>query len=184
VRSLLTALLALSACAAPQSPGRAGPVAAGKWVPITIKRLEGLRPVQKIEAESTRCKDARPACLRREGGMLCHCNDLVLPDRTRITSPEGLKAAFAPVASAAEAADFVALQQGDLAVGGDGIITGHTYETEGGYLVQVVRRNTFGCGSHEPTGMVFKVSRAGDVTKVSEDPPPPKDPTRPNVCVD
>lgn len=57
----------------------------------------------------------------------------------------------------------------DLKVNADGIVEGRTTDTSGGYLVQVVRKNTFGCGSHEPTKVIYKVARTSALAEKSDD---------------
>ncbi len=149
------------------------------WLPITGTRLAAIGGVRE---EKTRCTSPEQPCLRREGGLLCHCITLVGAGGTSIATADQLVRAMGAIDSAAKAADVVALLERDLAIEG-GHLAGHVRALDDGWLVQVVRRNTFGCGNHKPTGVVLRVSKDGQRAAVGEEPEPPVDPKL-RMCVD
>lgn len=110
--------------------------------------------------------------LRTEGG-LCRVGYWIEANdgtaTSRLDTFDDLWEIFNPIGDAAEAVSFVAAAADDLKVSGEGIVEGYTTEVSGGYLVQVVRKNTFGCGSHEPTKVIYKVSRTSAVAEESGD---------------
>src|SRR5262249_508543 len=122
-------------------------------------------------------------CLRTEGGLACQCHFLIKDGRP-IRTTKALAAAFAPVDSEAEAIAFVVASVPDLRMAAEKVAEGHSLVGACGYLVQVVRKHTFGCGSHQPTGAVFHVARDGTVREVAAVPEPPQRPGELSVCVD
>jgi hypothetical protein len=205
VRRSIAVVLAAAACASSgaavqvvsppaalrwRSPEEGARWAGGPWRPIATGRLAGLAPGAGAGWEKReRCQgDAvagEPGCLRRDGGLVCFCAWLEVPGRGPVRSAEALRAAFAPVESEAEAVAFVAAQVPDLApAGGVDTLAGATRAVEDGFLVQVVRQNTFGCGSHEHTAVVFQVTRAGELVEVAAEPTRPRAPGAPRICVD
>lgn len=95
-----------------------------------------------------------------------------------------LKTSFAPVQSTAEAVSFAASTQSDLAVDQSNKPAGLVIQTNNGFLVQLVRKNTFGCGNHHPTGVIFLVTTAGEVSSVAYQVAPTPVPSEPELCVD
>jgi hypothetical protein len=102
----------------------------------------------------------------------------------RIDSVEKLKNRFSPIDNEAEAVSFIAVTNGDLKIDATGVPEGHTLPIDNGFLVQLVHNNTFGCGSHKPTGIIFEVSKVGEVQRVAFEKQKPPKPGEPVLCVD
>ena len=102
----------------------------------------------------------------------------------RIDSKEKLTTRFAPIENEAEAVSFVAITQSGLKIDANGIPAGHTLAIGDGFLVQLVYTNTFGCGSHEPTGVIFKISKNGEMLRIASEKQKPPKPGEPVLCVD
>lgn len=66
-----------------------------------------------------------------------------------------------------EAVSTVAATSSDLQMNANNIIEGRIATIENGYLVQVVKKNTFGCGNHEPTGVIYQVSKNGEIQEIA-----------------
>jgi hypothetical protein len=149
------------------------------WRAITMTRGQTLGGAREVEGPC-----ANPlVCLRREGGRLCRCVTLLIADR-RIARVAELRQIAAPLDTADEAADFIGMLEADLLMD-NGRLAGHVREIDDGWLVQLVRRNTFGCNDHQPTGFVVRVGRGGEgVQEVGSQRPAPSNPRRPFLCVD
>ena len=100
----------------------------------------------------------------------------------QVKNLDKLKDTFGPIDNEAEAASFIGVVTGDLVVSGD-IATGRTAVINDGFLVEVVRNNTYGCGSHKPTRVIYKVSRYGDMQQVAVE-QQPKIGSMSEICTD
>jgi hypothetical protein len=88
----------------------------------------------------------------------------------KIDSLDELKETFAPVDSEAEASSFIRVLTRDLKYN-DSVIDGYTATVSGGYLVQVIRENNFGCSKHQPTGEIYKVLESGEIELIAYEKP-------------
>jgi len=156
------------------------------WNPITETKLSGLALTDKItENKTEKCiSDYELPYLRTEGGMCgigywleINENNVV----TKVDSLEKLKAKFAPIDSELEAMSYVAVVTGDLYIYQD-VLKGNTAGVEDGYLVNLTHNNTFGCGQHEPTGAVYKVTKEGTIENMAFEKEPLS--LKPEMCVD
>ena len=139
------------------------------WRPITATRLSGLPSVTEkaLVSGDLPCTHPMPEeYLRREGGMCPVAYVLLTELGTVIDSKESLKNYFSPVTSEMEAMSFVAVTEYDLLQSKE-ILKGQTSTANSSFLVKVARKNTFGCGHHEQSELVFRVDRSGDITLVS-----------------
>jgi len=149
------------------------------WSTITTTTLEGLtqsvdfygtRPNLSLrEKKSDNCGGWNISYLRKEGGLCIVGYWIEIENEMglKIDSKSKLVARFAPVENEAEAVSFVALSESNLKKNSNGIPEGHVLRIPGGFLVHLVYTNTFGCGVHEPTGVIFQVSQAGEITKIA-----------------
>lgn len=168
-----------------QSPEEQKRYAAVPWNRIAMPALASFAPgVVLVERKTRECGAGTASYLRHEGALCREGVWLEDPRRPgeRIDSVEKLTARFAPVGSEAEAAAFVAATGFDLKSNKDGILEGHTLAIDGGYLVQVVAKNTFGCRAHIPTGVIFKVTRDAKIAQIAAEEEPEGKP--PVMCVD
>lgn len=167
------------------------------WNKIATNKLAGFSPKIALVEKSTEpadrnskehCKEPATV-LRRESsylrveGALCG-EGFWLEDSSgeKIDSFEKLLSRFGPIETEAEAVSFVGSTKEDLKINRNGVPEGHTLIIKDGFLVQVVYQNTFGCGSHEPSRVIFKVTRTGEIQKIdSEASKPAKGPT---LCAD
>ena len=122
--------------------------------------------------------------LRIEGGLCGVGYWLEDSNGMRIDSKEKLTTRFAPIENETEAVSFVAVTRGDLKIDATGIPEGHTLTIGDGFLVQLVYNNTFGCGNHEPTGVIFKISQSGEVLRIAFEKQKPPKPGEPILCAD
>lgn len=153
------------------------------WNKITISRLAGFSPQTALSERKTDCRqDGGGSYLRSEGG-LCHVG-FWLEDSSgqKVDSLEKLALRFAPVENESEAVSFVAAVHGDLKTGVNEILEGHTLTIADGFLVELTRKNTFGCGSHEPTEVIFKISPSGEMQEIASEKEKPA--SGPILCVD
>jgi len=156
-----------------------------KWAPITTTRVEGFAPLQLVEKKTEGCGSGnKGSFVRREGGLCTIGVWLESKGKpaVKINSVEKLRARFAPVESEAEAVSFVSVLIPDLKWKDPEMLLGHVIAADDGYLVQAVAKNTFGCRTHAPTGVIFKVSRDGTVKQIAVEPEP--EPVGPTMCVD
>ncbi len=147
------------------------------WNRITHSRLDGFVPRLAIRENKTEpCKASinDAAYLRREGGMCKTGYWLEVKNSSsteKIDSPAKLRETFGPIDSESEAASFVAVITPDLKVGSNDVIEGYTSTVRDGYWVQVVQNNTFGCGNHKPTRVIYKVLKSGNISPVAFEKP-------------
>ena len=156
------------------------------WNKIATHKLSGFLPkISLIEKSTEGCGGwTNGSNLRIEGGLCSVGYWLEESNGARIDSKEKLVSRFAPVENEAEAISFVSVTQGDLRIDTSGIPTGHTLSTSEGFLVHLVYQNTFGCGTHEPTGVIFRISRKGEFSTVAYEKPKSPKPGEPILCVD
>lgn len=167
-----------------------------QWRKISYGRWAGFGSSYKLSEGRTKgCDgyDNKASYLRTEGG-LCRVGYILYARRTdyilKVDSLEKLKEVFGPVDSEAEAVSFVTSVIPDLqfvtsrAAAGYERLVGYTLPIDGGYLVQTLQKNTFGCGDHKPTGVMFKVTDGGDVQKIASEKPKPPRGDVPILCID
>lgn len=155
------------------------------WKEITTSKLAGFSAEGEIsEKKSSECQDSETNFLRGEGG-LCRTGfwlELKKGDAiVKIDSPEKLKEVFSPIESEAEAISFLAVSSSDLLINYD-IPEGYLLPIDDDYLIQVVQKNTYGCGYHVPTGVIFKVSKLGEIESIAFEKEKPS--MGPAVCID
>jgi len=136
------------------------------WHPIVLPRLAGFEPSvmeMALNSDASPCSFPWPEkYLRAEGGRCRVAYVLVNSDGEIIDSKEKLKT-LGPVTNEVKAMSFVAVTEGDLSQKFKGVLEGFTKTAPGGFLVKVIKNNTFGCSRHEKTELVFKVTRQGDI---------------------
>lgn len=160
------------------------------WKKITEGRLNGLVSSSNAVMEkeiacywdekSCRLISKEDEYLRIEGWLFSRYYYFLVATKDgetlTIKSLEGLKKFFAPVDSEAEAMSFIGVTGRDLKKNERDVLVGETAVIDDGYLVKVVKNNTFGCGRHDPQKVIFKITRTGEimVTAVEILPPPSK----------
>lgn len=156
------------------------------WNKITTNKLAGFSPKTSLTEKKTEGCEGRGdgSYLRTEGGLCGVGYWLEDSSGTRIDSKEKLAARFAPVESEAEGVSFIVVEQSGLKIDTSGVPAGHTLTISDGFLVQLVYTNTFGCGGHEPTGVIFKISKNGEVLRIASEKQKPPKPGEPVLCVD
>lgn len=156
------------------------------WNKITAHKLAGFFPKATLSERKTEGCEGRGdgSYLRVEGGLCGVGYWLEGSGGVKIDSIEELKGQFSPIDNEAEAVSFVAVTNEDLKIDASGVPDGHTLSVDNGFLVQLVRNNTFGCGSHEPTGIIFEVSKTGEIQRVAFEKQKPPKPGEPVLCVD
>jgi hypothetical protein len=117
------------------------------------------------------------AGVRREGCMAARMICVKMNDSI-ITSADDLRHAVAPVENADQAANVALLTQPDLG----GVL--RTAQAPDGFFVEVILRNTCGCGVHKPTRALLLVHRSGDISPVIEEPLPKMSLFSKQACVD
>jgi len=156
------------------------------WTPITSTKLSGLVTQGTIEEKKTeKCiTDYELKYLRTEGGLCGIGYWLEINENntiTKIESLEKLKEKFAPIESEQEAMSYIAVINGGLSIENN-ILKGGTAKIENGYLVNLIHNNTFGCGQHEPIGVVYKITTSGEISSVAFEKEPFS--LKPEICVD
>jgi len=156
------------------------------WNKITTPKLAGFSPNTSLTEKKTEgCGNIyTDSYLHIEGGLCGVGYWLEDPSGMRIDSKEKLAARFVPIENEAEAVSFAANTQGGLKIDASGVPEGHTLAISDGFLVQLVYRNAYGCGSHEPTGVIFKISKNGEVRQIASEKQNPSKPGEPVLCVD
>jgi hypothetical protein len=156
------------------------------WNKITTHKLAGFSPKISLTEKKTEGCGGRGdgSYLRTEGGLCEVGYWLEDSNGAKIDSKEKLASRFAPIENEAEAVSFIAVTQPDLMIDTTGIPSGHTLTTSDGFLVQLVYKNTFGCGTHEPTGIIFKISNNGELQRIASEKQKPPKPGEPVLCVD
>jgi hypothetical protein len=125
--------------------------------------------------------------LRVEGGIISSYRFLVVIKNNEthtIKSLEELKEFFAPIDNEIEAMSFIGITERDLKENGKDVLVGETAVIDGGYLVKVVKNNTFGCGRHDPQKVIFKITKDGEITLIASEILPPEPDNVPHACVD
>lgn len=159
------------------------------WNKITTGKLTGFSPAIPLTEEKT---DYPKICanrdtgnyLRIEGGLCGVGYWLQDSAGNKIDSREKLAGRFVPVESEAEAVSFVVVTEGGLVMNSDGVLVGHTLSVDGQFLVQLAYSNAYGCGNHEPTGVIFKVLKNGTFQQVAAEKQKPLKPEESTLCVD
>lgn len=151
------------------------------WNKIKENRLSGLTSVGDVVAErEIACRWSDGPCysliskndeyLRVEGGLARRYYFLTIAkngELQTLKSLEELKKFFAPVDSEVEAVSFIGVTERDLKKNENDVLVGETAVSDDGYLVKVVKNNTFGCGRHDPQSIIFKVTKDGEITVVA-----------------
>lgn len=161
------------------------------WHKIGTDKLTGFSPKITLNERSTangeHCKDGASALresnkyLRVEGALCGVGYWLEDSSGLKIDSIEKLTNRFGPVETAAEAVSFVSNTQADLKID-NGVPEGSTLTIKNGFLVQLVRKNTFGCGSHQPSKVIFKVTKIGEIKAIAFE--GPNLTNSPSICAD
>ncbi len=156
------------------------------WDKIATYKLAGFSPNTALTEKRTEGCGGRynGSYLRVEGGMCGVGYWLEKTNGEKLNSLEKLVSNFAPIENEAEAVSFAAVTNGDLKIDESGIPEGHVLAISGGFLVQLVYNNTFGCGSHKPTGVIFKVTNDGNIQIIASEKQKPPLPGEPVMCVD
>ncbi len=156
------------------------------WNKITTYKLSGFSPNTALTEKRTEGCEGRGdgSYLRVEGGMCGVGYWLEKSNGDKINTLEKLVSNFAPIENETEAASFMAIMQADLKIDASGIPEGHTLTITDGFLVQLVHENTFGCGSHKPTGVIFKITNGGDIQRIASEKEKQPLPGEPVMCVD
>lgn len=156
------------------------------WDKITTNIIAGFSPNIALTEKSTEDCLGRDteSYLRIEGGLCGIGYWLEKTNGEKLNSIEKLVANFAPIENEAEAVSFVAVTNGDLKIDNRGIPEGHVLAIPGGFLVQLVKRNHFGCGGHKPTGIIFIITNNGEVKRVAHEKEKPSPDWMPKICVD
>lgn len=171
------------------------------WKKITEGRLNGFISLGNVVAEKeVACYWSDEPCysliskeneyLRVEGGLANSYYFLAIVrngEPQTIKSLEKLKKFFAPVDNEVEAMSFVGVTENDLQSrlnNGDYILVGETAVIDDGFLVKVVKNNTFGCGRHDPQKVIFKITRAGEIMMTAIEILPPPSEYDLGTCVD
>ena len=154
------------------------------WNKITTSKLDGLSPrIPIVEKNTGECgKIGSDSYLRIEGGLCGVGYWLEYLSGERIDSKEELTLRFAPIENEAEAASFVAVIRSGIKINSGDVPEGHTLIIDDGFLVHLVDLNIYGCVVHEPTGIILRVTRNGEVTKVASEKQKPT--TQLVPCVD
>ena len=154
------------------------------WDKITSDKLAGFSPKTVLTENKTKECEGRDggSYLRVEGGLCGIGFWLEDSSGVKIDSIEKLTNRFAPVESEAEVVSFIVVTQGDLKIATSGVPEGHVLAITDAFLVQLVNKNTFGCGGHEPTGVIFKISKSGEILKIAKEEERPSD--GPISCID
>lgn len=158
------------------------------WKKITERRLDGFTSIGDIvEEKEITCFWNEEPCksliskedehLRVEGGLASRYYFLTITENGEpqmVKSLGNLKKFFAPVDNEVEAMSFIGVTERDLKRNEKDVLVGETAVIDGGYLVKVVKNNTFGCGQHDPQRVIFKISKDGEKTLVATEILPPE----------
>ena len=159
------------------------------WNKITTSELVGFFPSVSLTEKRTEYSKScasrdTGSYLRIEGGLCGIGYWLEDPSGSKIDSREKLIARFAPVESEAEAVSFIAITQGGLKTDVNGILDGRTAVIDDGFLVQLVNVNAYGCGTHQLTGIIFKVLKNGEFQWVAGEKQKSPKPGESVLCID
>ncbi|MDD4901747.1 MAG: hypothetical protein PHE24_01290 [Patescibacteria group bacterium] len=156
------------------------------WDKIIATKLVGLSyggPLVEKKTDGCGASDGGDY-LRIEGGLCATGYWLEDSNGTKIDSKEKLAARFAPIKSETVAASYVAVTQSSLVLDEDGIPAGNTLTITDGFLVQLFYGNAYGCGTHQLTGVIYKVSSSGEIKQIAAEKEKPPQPGEPIICVD
>ncbi len=81
-----------------------------------------------------------------------------------------------------KALSLVLLTTSDMQRTADSLVATRNTKVEGGYLVEYVADNSFGCGTHQPLKKIVLVSESGMIKTVASEQEKPS--LEPEVCVD
>lgn len=144
-----------------------------RWKIIDSSISKGLDGLWEGKTRGIHEREEQEKALKREGclrGRYFYLSEKKLINPQRIYNFQELKTKFLPVENENEAVAFVASTTSDLVYLHDKKLLGYTAVTKDGYLVQVVDKNTCGCGSHEDTGAIYKVTKSGEITLLATTP--------------
>ena len=171
------------------------------WNTIKESRLSGLTSVGDIIVEKEiACYWSEEPCLslilkedeylRVEGGLGSRYYFLEVTkngETQTVKSLEELRKFFAPVDNEIKAMSFIGVTENDLRSrlnNGEYTLVGEITMIDDGFLVQVVKNNTFGCGRHDPQRVIFKITKAGTIAVIAVEMLPPEPENTPHACVD
>ncbi len=150
----------------------------GDWKPIASGRLDGFGP-GIIERRTENCGANEARTYLRSGGGLCRVGFWLEVDGRVIDSREKLLQRFGGLQTTERAVSFIGVTQGDLVISNAGVLEGTVRAMDNGFLVQVVRKNSFGCSDHKPTKEIHLVTSAGEITRIAWQNPGPG-----TLCID
>lgn len=157
------------------------------WNKIIEERLNGFTYLGDVVVENkVTCYWSNEPCyslifedgeyLRVEGGLVSSYYYLIVTKNREtqiVKSLEELKKFFAPVDNEVEAMSFIAVTERGLKWSKKDTLAGETAVIDDGYLVKVVKNNTFGCGRHDPQRVIFKITKAGEIIIIAVEILPP-----------
>ncbi len=151
------------------------------WNRIVTSKYAGFEGKKAVEKMTKGCQLPPGKYLRVEGG-LCGVGVWLEIGSKRIDSLEALKKILFPINSEVKAISLVAATTSGLESNQEDIPDGHFLITDGVFFIQLVKKNIFGCGCHQPTGVIYKVTEAGEIQEVASEKEGPC--SGPVMCVD
>ncbi len=163
------------------------------WQKITTQKLAGFTPPTILtEQKTASCitdYTQNKQYLTTSGGMCLIGHWLENNQGTKITSKNKLIEYFAPIDNAAEAVSFILNLYSDLKINPkNNIAEGYSLtikeeNNQTAYLIQLVNKNSFGCGLHIETKIIYKVNTNADIKIIAKEQEPTSE-NLPIYCVD
>lgn len=143
------------------------------WFQDTAQpRLFGLETARrKVREISANAGSTDKQYLRREGGKAGKIVWLEVREDGKVENlrtMDAVRKEFKPITTVEAVFALLSVQTSDLVLNTEGKVVGHMLPLKGGYLVNVFKANTFGCGWHEPTGALYFVRYDGTVDLLAE----------------
>jgi hypothetical protein len=154
-----------------------------KWTNIYSKIGESVKPYT-INKTSGCGDDSIVEYLKYEGGM-CQIGYWLTDDGgNEIRNKQKLLSLLGSINTEPKAISLLGLTINDLKISSDGILSGHIFFIHEGFLVEVIRKNTFGCGDHRPTSEIYFVHISGEYELIAKEILPIEKTSEAVLCVD
>ncbi len=150
------------------------------WNKIVSGNTEGLSPKIPVTEKEETIEDSVQALKKSGCRFIFSGSWLETSDGTRIDTKEKLIATFGPIENEVEAISFLGLTERSL-ISENEILIGLSLSVDDGFLIQVKKSHDCGCGDPRDRGVIYKVTKNGEITLVAGEILPPADVW---VCID
>jgi hypothetical protein len=154
-----------------------------KWTEIYSGVEDGVAPY-KLSKTNGCGDDSKEEFLKYEGGLCQVGYWLSDSSGNEIRTKQKLIEYMGLINEDSKAVSLLALSLNDLQTDDKNIIKGHILAVHEGYLIEIIRKNTFGCGMHIPNSEIYFVDIRGESVLIAQEILPVTNTSENELCVD